>query len=105
MIDYDSTGYVIETTTGIRCGSHGRFEKVRHANVDSVRECFRIHRSQDLQQQAEIAAEQAYERQLEDAGREESLFQDEMEARLGVIDFGTAYRMACPELFLDEKAS
>ena len=92
------------TATGVRCGNHGRTapgEHVRHANPASVRACYRATAEMIADQEAEIAAELAYERHLEDRGYWEARAQEDWENRNGVIQFDEAYRMACPEAFED----
>jgi hypothetical protein len=90
------------TATGVRCGNHGRTapsEHVHHANPASVRECYRLAAQMEADQAAEIAAELAYERHLEDRGYWDARAQEDWEERHGVIQFEDAYRAACPELF------
>jgi hypothetical protein len=98
----DDLGYAAELDGGIRCGAHPRGVKVYHDSVETVRFCYATMREQIAQQQAELAAERANERYFEDRGWEEARAQEDYEARMGMVDFGTAYREACPELFADE---
>jgi hypothetical protein len=97
IYEYDDLGEVVITDSGVRCGNHGRGEKIHHANSASVRECYRIDRERIAESNAEIAAEQAYERHLEDKGYWEAKAQDDYEARMGVIQFEDAWDMADPE--------
>lgn len=101
-IELDGPYEVKVTATGVRCGNHGRTapgEHIRHANTVSVRECYRLTAQMEADQAAEIAAELAYERHLEDRGYWEARAQEDWEERHGVIQFEDAYRAACPELF------
>lgn len=66
-VEMNALGYVAETTSGARCGGHGR-TRTYHADSDAVRECYRIAREQDAQEDAEIAAERATERFFEERG-------------------------------------
>jgi hypothetical protein len=101
-IELDGPYEVKATATGVRCGNHGRTaqgEHVHHASPASVRECYRLTAEAIADQEAEIAAELAYERHLEDRGYWEARAQEDWEERHGVIQFEDAYRAACPELF------
>lgn len=103
-IELDGPYEVKATATGVRCGNHGRTapgEHVHHANPASVRECYRLTAEMIADQEAEIRAELAYERHLEDRGYDEARAQEDWENRNGVIQFEDAYRMACPEAFQD----
>src|SRR3982751_1911675 len=70
----------------VKCGNCKR----RHSNVAAVKDCYA---GPDYNDGA-AAAEQAYERHLEDRGYDEARFQDEMEARNGVISFSQAWDLA-----------
>ena len=75
------------TATGVRCGNHGRTapgEHVHHANPASVRECYRLTAEAIADQEAEIRAEQALERYLEDRGYDEARAFENWEARHGI---------------------
>jgi hypothetical protein len=72
---------------GVRCGNHGRGDKVYHASVDDVRDCYAGRYDDD----GAAAAEQAYERHLENAGSAEAQSQRDWEDRNGVIQFSDAY--------------
>ena len=99
-ITYDEHGYPTETLNGVRCGNcSSRSRKVRHGSAGAVRTCYEIHRSDQAQQLAELAAEQAIERYFEDRGWAEAQAQRDWEDRNGVVQFDEAYRMACPGLF------
>jgi hypothetical protein len=89
----DDFGYAAELATGIRCGAHGRV-KVYHDSTETVRYCYAKMRSDIAEQEAEAAAELAYERHLEDRGYDEARAQDEYEQRNGVIPFDVAMRNA-----------
>ena len=102
MIEMTGPYEIKVTETGVRCGNHGRTspgEHVHHANPASVRECYRQTAQMEADQAAEIAAELAYERHLEDRGYWEARAQEDWEERYGVVQFEDAYRAACPELF------
>ena len=92
-------GFPVETTTGVRCGNHPRSVRVKHANAAAVRYCYDLRRAQEREQDAEIAAERAYEHHLEDRGYWDDIVQRDWEDRNGVVQFDQAYRAACPELF------
>lgn len=98
---YDDWGLPAQTVEGVRCANHGDW-RVYHFDAAAVRACFTVTAQMQADQDAEIAAEQAYVRHLEDRGYWEARAQDDYEARMGVIDFADAYRMACPWLFTDE---
>lgn len=75
------------TATGTRCGNHGRTapgEHTYHANPASVRACYRLSAEMIADQRAEIAAEEAYERFLEDRGYEEARAQEAWEQTHGM---------------------
>lgn len=92
-IDYAGQYEVAETTTGPRCRNHGH-DLVRHANAASIRECYRLTRQMQADMDAEIAAELAYERHLEDRGYWDARAQEDYEARMGVVQFEDAYAAA-----------
>jgi hypothetical protein len=101
-IEWTGQYEVRETATGTRCGNHGRTapgEHTYHANPASVRECYRLTAQMEADQAAEMTAELAYERHLEDRGYWDARAQEDWEERHGVIQFEDAYRAACPELF------
>jgi hypothetical protein len=93
IFTHDDLGEVVETASGARCGNHGS-ARTYHANAASVRECYRISRARDDEQAAEIAAEAAIERHLENAGYDDARAQDAYEAQYGVIGFQEAWDIA-----------
>lgn len=101
LVIWDSPYTVEETTTGVRCGNHGKVGVAYHHSAAAVRECYRLGRELDAQAAAEHAAELAMERALEDRGYWDARAQEDHEAAHGVIQFDEAYRMACPWLFQD----
>ena len=87
MINLISQYEVKATATGTRCGNHGRTspgQHVFHANPDSVRECYRLTAEAIADQEADLAAEQALERYLEDRGYDEARAFEDWEARHGI---------------------
>lgn len=90
-IDLDEAGYPVHRASGVRCGNHGRGDKVYHADVATVKACYAIRAEETAQQNAEIEAERAYERKLEDAGSAEAYAEAQWEASRGVVDFSTAF--------------
>jgi hypothetical protein len=97
-INVDAIGIPAKTQTGVRCGNCG----ARHASAKAVNLCYLRGAELDAESAAEIAAEAAYERHLEDRGYWEARAQEDHENRYGVIQFDEAYRMACPWLFEDD---
>lgn len=89
----DDFGYAQELASGIRCGAHGR-AKVYHDSTETVRYCYAKMRSDIADQEAEVAAERAYVRHLEDRGHYEAQAQDEWERRNGVVGFQEAWAIA-----------
>lgn len=87
-----------KTTAHIRCGCC----LGRHTTTTEVRDCYAERDEMQAQMDAEIAAEAAVERHLEDRGYWDARAQEDYERRCGVIDFADAYRAACPWLFDDE---
>jgi hypothetical protein len=86
-IELDGPYDVKATATGTRCGNHGRTapgEHTYHANPASVRECYRLTAEAIADQEAEIRAELAYERHLEDRGYEEARAQEAWEQTHGI---------------------
>jgi hypothetical protein len=71
---------VAETATGVRCGNHGRGPAIRHADVAHVRACYQASADQEAQMRAEIAAENAMERWLENRGYEDARAQEAYDA-------------------------
>jgi hypothetical protein len=84
-VELDSPYEVKATGTGVRCGNHHRDDRTYHADAASVRECYRLTAEQDADSRAEIAAELAYERHLEDRGYWEARAQEDFERNHGVI--------------------
>lgn len=92
-------------TKQIACGNtkaHGRtfgFQH-HHASVDEVRRCFATEGGLWSLEEAEQAEQDtydpdaAYERHLEDAGHEEAMLQEQVEAAMGVVPFSEAMRAA-----------
>lgn len=87
----------------VACGNKAHAVKwpaqVHHYTASQVRECFATQgglwtvEDEDAQHQDwldEYDADAAYERHLEDAGHEEAMLQDRMEAEMGVIPFDEA---------------
>lgn len=75
------------TETGVRCGNHGRTkhgEHIYHADPASVQECYRLTAEMIADQEAEIRAELAYERHLEDRGYWEARAQEQWEQTQGI---------------------
>jgi hypothetical protein len=85
VFEMDGPYSIAETETGVRCGNHHREDRVRHANAASVRECYRLTAEMIADQEAEIRAEQGYERYLEDRGYWEARAQEDHEARMGIF--------------------
>ena len=93
----------------IACGNtkaHGRtfgFQH-HHASVDEVRRCFATEGGLWSLEEAEQAGQDtydpdaAYERHLEDAGHEEAMLQEQVEAAMGVVPFSEAM---APETIYD----
>lgn len=92
-VTVDPEGYPISLARGPRCGSC----KAHHKSVADIRFCYDLRAEQTAQQAGEIAAELAVERHFEDRGYWESQAQDAHEAAHGVVDFQTAWDIACPE--------
>lgn len=65
----DGYGYTIATTpTGVVCGNHEfTTDKVRHADVASVRACYQLAADLDADNAAEVWAEGAWLRRAESA--------------------------------------
>lgn len=99
---YDAWGAPVHLKAGVRCGSHGRDNRVYHESAEAVRRCYAVRNEMEAEQAAELAAEQAYERHLEDRGYDDARAQEVYEQRNGVVPFDQAYRNACPEAFADE---
>jgi hypothetical protein len=95
---YDEYGFPLATTTGPRCGNC----RDRHATADTVRDCYAITRAEQAEAAAEAAAENAYERYLENRGYDEAAAERAWEDARGVVQFEDAYRAACPWLFVDD---
>jgi len=89
--DTDEFGYAVETDHGVKCGNHGWGSKVYHRDVATVRACSEIRHWERQTERAEINAELAYERHLEDRGWQDARAQEDHEARMGVVDFQTAW--------------
>lgn len=98
----DEWGAPVELASGVRCGAHGRGTPIYHESAAAVKLCYAVAREMEAQSRAEAEAELRNERWFEDRGWEEARAQEDYEARMGMVDFGTAYREACPELFVDE---
>ena len=60
--DLDKFGYPVVTESGIRCGCCHK----RHANVDTVKECYYIARQEEFEIRAEIEAEKRATRYWEE---------------------------------------
>lgn len=102
-IAFDDAGFPVLTEAGPFCGNcGGRKAGARHSSGEAVKHCYWITQAQAQQAEDDWRAEQAAERALEDRGFWEARAQDDYEAANGVIDFDTAYRLACPELFADD---
>lgn len=89
-IELDGAYEVRRTATGIRCGNHGRTkhgEHAYHANAASVAECYRLTAQMIADQEAEIRAEQGYERYLEDRGYDEARWDEDREFWSGVAHY------------------
>lgn len=87
VVELDGPYEVRRTQTGTRCGNHGRTkpgQHVHHANPASVRACYELTAQMDADQAAEIAAELAYERHLEDRGYWEARAQEQWEETHGM---------------------
>ena len=96
-------------TKQIACGNtkaHGRtfgFQH-HHSSVDEVRRCFATEGGLWSLEEAEQAEQDtydpdaAYERHLEDAGHEEAMLQEQVEAAMGVVPFSEAM---APETIYD----
>lgn len=69
--------------TGIKCGNC----RDRHTSVDEVKACYAQMQANVEAQRAELAAEQAYERHLEDRGFDDARAQEDHEARTGAVSF------------------
>ena len=90
----DHIGCPVATDAGPRCGNHYRGTKTHHNSVAAVKLCYAITAEQVAEVEACAAAEQGYERYLEDRGYWEAQAQDDYEARMGVIPFDVAYAQA-----------
>ncbi len=103
---YDWVGYPVSTDTGPYCGncSYGQ-RKIRHLTAQIIRDCYEITAEQEQEQEASWLAEIRAERHLEDRGYWDAIAQENYERAHGVVDFGDAYRAACPWLFEDERAA
>ena len=69
---------------GVRCGNHGHGQKFYHPTAQAVRECYDWTADQEAQRAAEQAAEEGYERFLEDRGYWAARAQEDYEARNGI---------------------
>lgn len=99
----DEIGYPrdLDIRQGPKCGCC----TARHENVAAIRYCYDLAAEFRAQQAGEIAAEAAVERHFEDRGYWEARAQEDHEARTGVIDFQTAWDMACPERVTEREAA
>jgi hypothetical protein len=89
-VELDGPYEVRRTETGTRCGNHGRTTHgahIYHANPASVSECYRLAAEMIADQEAEIRAELAYERHLEDRGYDEARWEEDREFWGGVSHY------------------
>jgi hypothetical protein len=84
-VKLDNSGYPTELAAGIRCGNHGRYERVYHDSVETVGYCYSTSYEQEAQAEADAAAELAYERHLEDKGWQEAAAHRDWEASRGIF--------------------
>ena len=90
----DTFGRPLSTTTGIRCGNHHPEDRIRHTNAAAVAECYRLMYDDYDQQYADLRAELAIERYLENRGYDDARAQEAYERSMGVIPFDVAYAEA-----------
>lgn len=92
------------SSSAVRCGNrkvHGT-TRATHETIAQIKLCFsRPQGVESIEEawraaeaKAEIDAEMGYERHLENAGYDEARFQEDMEARMGVIPFEDAMAIA-----------
>lgn len=81
------------TAHRIRCGCC----LLNHTTAAEVAACYADAEEAQAQANAELAAELAYERHLEDRGWQEALLQEQVEAARGVIGFREAWHLASPD--------
>ncbi len=89
-VTYTEFGDVVETTAGPYCGCCNRggrkVSKIRHANAASIKACYANQAAREADAEAEIQAEAAQLRHLENAGYDEARAQEDWEWRMGVRD-------------------
>ncbi len=90
-VEQDGPYEIKRTESGVRCGNHGKTPKgerhTYHANRESVAACYALAESLRAEQEAEIAAEQGYERYLEDRGYWEARADEDREFWSGVSHY------------------
>jgi hypothetical protein len=106
----------------IKCGNHN--SRTKHNNAEQVKMCYQgaevvsselvvtpcetytlsVVAFPEDDDNGAAAAEQAYERYLEDRGANEARLQDDMEARSGVISFSDAWDLADPSRIAEREA-
>jgi len=79
-VDFDWLGYVLASEQGPICGACSN----HHASVKAIRVCHGIMQAQEDEMRAEQAAEQGYERYLEDRGYWDARAQEDHERAMGV---------------------
>ena len=62
----DANGFPVSLPEGIRCGNHS--ERTYHADVDTIRECYRLWAELEAQSVADYEAESRLERWYEERG-------------------------------------
>jgi hypothetical protein len=79
-VDFDWLGYVATSEAGPICGACSK----HHSSVKAIKVCHEIGRFQEDEMRAELAAEQGYERYLEDRGYWDARAQEDHERAMGV---------------------
>lgn len=84
MIELEDAYTVKATAGGVKCGNHHREDRTYHADAENVRACYQLTARMELDSAAEIWAEGALVRHLENAGWQDTLLEEQMNAQRGI---------------------
>jgi hypothetical protein len=83
-IEFEDAYAIKATAGGVKCGNHHPEDRTYHANVASVRACYQLTIQMDLDNAAEIWAEGALVRHLENQGWQDTLLEEQMAGQRGI---------------------